>query len=158
MGSTSMRGQLAWTWARFEGLSLDDLYDALALRAQVFGVEQACAYLDPDGLDRQAWHLLARERGGRLVAYLRVVDPDAKYDVPSIGRVVVDPSRRGTGLGGTLMTEGLARCDAAWPGRANRISAQSHLQVFYAAQGYEARGQPYLEDDIPHIEMERPGS
>ena len=34
---------LHWTWRRFDALSLDDLYDALALRSRVFSVEQACA-------------------------------------------------------------------------------------------------------------------
>ena len=52
--------------------------------------------------------------------------------------------------------EGLARCAQAWPGRAVRISAQAHLQGFYAALGFVPVGAPYLEDDIPHIEMLRP--
>jgi ElaA protein len=34
------------------------VYDFLALRAEIFVVEQACAYLDPDGHDPEAWHLL----------------------------------------------------------------------------------------------------
>jgi ElaA protein len=46
-----------WTWSRFGGLGVDNLYDALALRCRVFVLEQG-PYLDPDGLDRQAWHLL----------------------------------------------------------------------------------------------------
>jgi ElaA protein len=54
------------------------------------------------------------------------------------------------------MAEGLARCAKAWPGRAVRISAQAHLQGFYAALGFVPVGAPYLEDDIPHIEMLRP--
>ena len=56
--------RLAWTWKRFEALSLDELYDALALRCRVFILEQG-AYLDPDGLDRVSWHLLGarRDRG-----------------------------------------------------------------------------------------------
>jgi hypothetical protein len=52
----------------------DDLYDALALRCRVFVLEQG-PYLDPDGLDRVAWHLLGRDASGALHAYLRVVDP-----------------------------------------------------------------------------------
>ena len=78
---------MRWTWARFVELSLDDLYDALALRCRVFVLEQG-PYLDPDGLDRQAWHLLGRDEAGALQVYLRVVDPGAKYAEPAIGRVV----------------------------------------------------------------------
>ena len=97
-----------WTWARFAGLSLDDLYDALALRCRVFILEQG-PYLDPDGLDREAWHLLGRDAAGTLQAYLRVVDPGAKFAEPSMGRVITAPEVRGSGAGRTLVAEGLAR-------------------------------------------------
>ena len=146
-----------WQWLRFEQLSLDDLYDALALRSRIFVVEQRCPYQDADGLDRDAWHLLGRDDDtGELVAYVRVVDPGRKFEVPSIGRVVVAESERGTGLGHLLMEEALRRTDAQWPGAANRIGAQAHLQGYYGRHGYVPVGEPYLEDDIPHIDMERP--
>lgn len=146
---------LRWQWLRFSGLGLDDLYDLLALRAQVFVVEQRCAYLDPDGLDRGAWHLLGRDPAGVLQAALRVVDPGLKFAEPSIGRVVTAPAVRGRGAGRALMVEGLARCDAAWPGQGVRISAQSHLARFYGTLGFDAVGEPCLEDGIPHVEMLR---
>ncbi len=146
---------LAWTWQRFGGLALDDLYDALALRCRVFVLEQG-PYLDPDGLDRHAWHLLGREAGGTLVAYLRAVDPGLKYREPSLGRVIVAPECRGQGLSRALLAEALHRCDAEWPGQANRISAQAHLQPLYRGFGFQAVGEPYDEDGIPHIEMLRP--
>jgi len=146
---------LTWQWSRFPGLSGDDVYDMLALRSLIFVVEQDCVYLDADGLDRQSWHLLGRDGGGALLACLRVVDPGLKYDVPSIGRVVVAPSQRGAGLGHVLIAEALRRCDVAWPGRANHISAQAHLQGFYGRHGYAAVGDTYLEDGIVHIDMER---
>lgn len=146
---------LTWQWTRFAGLSGDDVYDMLALRSRIFVVEQDCVYLDPDGLDRQSWHLLGRDAGGRLLACARVCDPGVKYAAPSIGRVVVDLSRRGTGLGHVLIAEALRRCDAAYPGQHNRIGAQAHLQGFYGGHGYVPVGETYLEDDIVHIDMER---
>lgn len=146
---------LLWQWLRFGELGLDDLYDLLTLRAQVFVVEQRCPYLDPDGLDRVAWHLLGRDAAGVLQAGLRVVDPGMKYAEPSIGRVVTAPALRGRGIGRALMGQGLARCDAVWRGQGIRISAQSHLVRFYGTLGFEAVGEPYLEDDIPHVEMFR---
>ena len=56
---------LHWTWSRFAGLGVDNLYDALALRCRVFVLEQG-PYLDPDGLDRHSWHLLGRDALGVL--------------------------------------------------------------------------------------------
>ena len=141
-------------WSRFAELGVDNLYDALALRCRVFILEQG-PYLDPDGLDRQAWHLLHRDEGGELAAYLRVVDPGFKYAEPSIGRVIVAPEARGAGAGHALMVEGLSRCQTVWPGQGVRISAQSHLERFYAAHGFERVGADYLEDDIPHLEMQK---
>ena len=145
-----------WHWSRFQALGLDDLYDALALRSAVFSVEQACAYLDPDGIDRSSSHLLGRDGAGVLHGYMRVVDPGVKYAEPSIGRVVTSPALRGTGLGRKLFAEGLSRCTAAWPGQGIRISAQAHLDRFYASFGFEPVGAIYLEDNIPHLEMLRP--
>jgi ElaA protein len=146
---------MRWSWLRFADLGVDDLYDALALRSQVFVVEQRCAYLDPDGVDRGSWHLLGRDAAGRLVAYVRVVDAGLKFDEPSIGRVVTAPEARGSGLGRMLMAEALRRCEGAWPGRAIRIGAQAHLERFYGDFGFAAVGEPYQEDDIPHLQMLR---
>jgi ElaA protein len=141
-----------WTWTRFEQLGVQGLYDILALRCRVFVLEQG-PYLDPDGLDMHCWHLEGRDDAGVLQAYLRAVDSGVKYDEPSIGRVITAPEVRGTGLGRTLMREGLARCAAQWPQQPVRISAQARLRAFYIGLGFEPVGDEYLEDDIPHLEM-----
>lgn len=143
-----------WSWLRFPELGVDNLYDALALRERVFVLEQG-PYLDADGADRLSWHLLGRDGEGVLQSYLRVVDPGVKFDEPAIGRVLTAPEVRGRGLGKALVAEGVARCAAAWPGRGIRISAQAHLERFYAAFGFERVGEVYLEDNIPHLQMWR---
>jgi len=143
-----------WSWTRFEDLGVQALYDILALRCRVFVLEQG-AFLDPDGADPHSWHLQGRDEAGVLQAYLRGVDPGIKYTEPSIGRVLTSPETRGTGLGRALMQEGLARCTAQWPGQALRISAQARLRAFYAGLGFEAVGDEYIEDDIPHVQMLR---
>jgi ElaA protein len=148
---------LIWTWSRFADLGVDNLYDVLALRCRVFVLEQG-PYLDPDGIDRLAWHLLGRDDAGELQAYLRVVDPGVKYAEPSIGRVITAAAVRGTGLGRRLVAEGVARCTAAWPGQGIRISAQAHLERFYGGLGFVRVGDPYPEDNIPHLEMLMPGA
>lgn len=146
---------MKWGWSRFADLGVEHLYDALALRCRVFILEQG-AYLDPDGLDRHAWHLLGRDDAGVLQAYLRVVDPGMKFAEPSIGRVITSPEVRGSGVGRVLVAEGVRRTLETWPGQAIRISAQAHLARFYGAYGFATVGEPYLEDEIPHVEMVRP--
>lgn len=143
-----------WSWRRFAELGVDNLYDALQLRCRVFVLEQG-PYLDPDGVDRQSWHLLGRDADGALMSYLRVVDPGVKYEEPSIGRVITAPEVRGNGSGRVLMAEGIGGCERHWPGRALRISAQAHLERFYNAFGFVRVGDNYIEDTIPHVEMLR---
>lgn len=151
---------LVWTWTRFDALSGDDVYAMLALRGAVFVVEQACAFLDPDGSDRRAWHLLGHTRADAgepmLAAYLRCLDPQVKYPEPSIGRVVTAPAWRGCGLGRVLMDEGIARSQHAWPGADLVINAQLRLAPFYRSLRFVAEGEAYVEDDIDHVQMRLP--
>lgn len=159
-GAAADSDALRWQWSRLPALAPLELYAALALRQQVFAVEQRCAYLDADGLDAQAWHLLgwARTGSGTLEAYLRVLDPGTRFAEPSIGRVVVAASRRGTGQGRALMARGIAGCAKLHPGRPIRIAAQQRLLRFYASLGFAVASAPFDEDGIPHVEMLLPAA
>jgi ElaA protein len=150
-----------WQFSRLPDLSANDLYAALAARQVVFAVEQQCAYLDADGLDLDAWHLLgwAGDGPGRALAgYLRILAPGARYAEPAIGRVLTTPAFRGTGLGRVLMEEGLARAARLFPGAPIRIAAQQRLEAFYASLGFRTVSAPFDEDGIPHVEMLHPGA
>lgn len=152
--------ELHWKLLRFDALAPSDLYDLLRLRAEVFVVEQACAYLDPDGkdCDPQVWHLLGRDAQGRLLAYLRLLPPGLSYDEASLGRVVTSPSARGSGLGHRLMEQALPQLARLWPGSDIQIGAQAHLADFYRRHGFEVCSDGYLEDGIPHVHMRRAAS
>ena len=151
-----------WQWKSFSELTLDELYSLLALRQEVFVVEQRSIYQDVDGLDPASAHLLGFEDadgGPFLAAYLRVLPPDVKFPgASSVGRVVTSPRARGRGLGREIVARGLARLDAEFPGTPIRISAQHYLQRFYEGFGFHAEGDVYDEDGIPHLEMVRPAA
>ena len=137
-------------------LAAGEIYAALAARQQVFAVEQHCAFLDADGHDAHAWHLLGwvdAPGEPRLATYLRVLDPGRKFAEPSIGRVLTLSAWRGTGLGRVVMAEGIARSALVWPARAIRIAAQERLEPFYASLGFRTTSAPYEEDGIPHVDM-----
>lgn len=137
----------------FEELSGKALYDVLQLRALVFVVEQNCPYQDLDGLDQLSMHHLVYE-DAILVAYTRTIPIGAKYiDAIAISRVVVHPNYRTQGLGLRIMSETLAYLNTAFPSTIVRLSAQFHLQKFYASFGFEVCSDMYLEDEIPHVEM-----
>ena len=125
----------------------------MQLRQEVFVIEQDCPYLDADGLDPQAMHLLGWSQEGELVAYLRVFSPGLVKEDWVIGRVVVSPRRRREGLGKAIMLEAHRQLK----GREGSIflSGQSYLQKFYEDLGYQVCGEGYLEDGIPHLPMRR---
>ncbi|MEL6605524.1 MAG: GNAT family N-acetyltransferase [Cyanobacteria bacterium J06614_10] len=142
-----------WMWKAFPALSVDELYEILRLRQQIFILEQQCLYLDIDSLDADAWHLLAMNEAGELVGYLRGIAPEKKYAEPSIGRVLIRRDERGKGMGQQLMEKGIGYVRSQFSSQSIRLSAQLHLQAFYEGLGFLPVGESYLEDDIPHIEM-----
>ncbi len=149
---------LQWQWKRFPELTVEELYRVLALRQQVFVVEQKSIYLDADGYDSGSHHLLGIQPGGQeplLAAYLRVLPPGLKYPEASLGRVVTSPSARRFGYGKTLLEKGLAFIEANYPGVPIRIGAQHYLQRFYEGFGFRQSSDVYDEDGIPHIDMLR---
>jgi ElaA protein len=154
-----MHPSIDWQWSRFADLVPGALYALLAARAEVFVVEQRCAYLDADGIDRHAWHLLgwAGSGGQRpLAAYLRLIEPGRKFAEPSLGRVLTTSAFRGRGIGRVLMREGLRQAAVLYAGCAVRISAQRYLERFYADFGFRIVSDPYDEDGIEHVDMLRP--
>ena len=146
---------LHWHEAVFNDLSVTDLYRILAARVDVFVVEQDCPYPELDGLDQCAQHLWASDETGRVAAYARITAPGTRFAEPSIGRVLTALHYRGTGLGRDLMGRAIRLGQARYPGAALRISAQQHLERFYAGFGFVFVHGPYPEDGIPHIEMLR---
>ena len=145
-----------WTCKPFANLTLTQLYAALRLRSQVFVVEQNCPYLDLDGLDEAAFHLLGHTADGALAAYTRLLPRGVSYpDCASIGRVVVTPAQRGSGLGQALMRESIATCERLFGPGPLKIGAQQYLAKFYEGLGFAQCGAEYEEDGIPHLPMRR---
>jgi ElaA protein len=144
---------MRWHAVPFAELSVAELYELLALRQLVFVVEQKCAYLDCDGKDQLATHLLGRDESGNLVAYARLFPPGVSFVEAAIGRVITHPSVRGTGAGRALMQEAIARTRATYGDGPIRIGAQRYLEKFYGELGFEIASAPYDEDGIPHVEM-----
>lgn len=150
---------LQWRCLPFSAMSADTLYRLLRLRSEVFVVEQACVFLDLDGLDQQCLHVLGEvvQADGtvHLHASTRLVPPGAAFDEASIGRVVTAPSARGGGIGHALMAESLRLLEQLWGPQPIRIGAQAHLEAFYNRHGFVSDNKPYVEDGIPHLEMLR---
>jgi ElaA protein len=155
-----MSNNIQWQSKSFKELSLDELYDLLKLRIDVFVVEQTCFYPDLDNADRHidTIHLigydLCNNQTPKLAGYLRILPKGETYDdYISIGRVATAESHRGQGLGHQLMQQALEACNQYFPQQKIKISAQEHLERYYNQYGFIKVSPMYLEDDIPHIAM-----
>jgi predicted GNAT family N-acyltransferase len=121
------------------------------LRLRVFSDEQGVRRdAEIDGLDAEATHIVAMRRG-EVVATCRLRFPRGKC---KLERMVVERSLRQTGIGTDLLAE--AEREAVRRGAPEVVlHAQRQAEGFYAACGYEAEGDVFLEEGIPHVQMRK---
>jgi len=148
---------ITWHCLPFDSLTLMQWHDVLALRIDVFVVEQNCPYPEIDGKDPKSLHVFG-ESDGRIVAVARIVKPGISYPEVAIGRVATAMEYRSKGLGIELMDYCLQQIEVHFGNVPVRISAQSYLKQFYLNFGFAPTGKEYLEDGIPHLEMLKPAA
>jgi ElaA protein len=130
------------------------LYRLLALRVDVFVVEQACAYSELDGRDVEPQaRLVWAERDGEPISTLRLlIDPDG---TARIGRVATAVAARSGGVAARLMDRALTLAEQFAPGRDVVLDAQLRLFDWYRRFGFARDGADYEEDGIGHVPMRR---
>lgn len=136
----------------FDELTTYELYELLQLRTEVFVVEQDCVYQDLDGKDTKALHIIGK-KGEKIIAYTRCFKPGIYFEEASIGRVVVDQKHRKFMLGHEIMKASIEAIKDHYKTEKIKLSAQTYLMHFYESLGFQAVGEGYLEDGIPHIAM-----
>lgn len=140
----------------FAELTTSELYELLRLRSEVFVVEQDCVYQDIDGKDEKALHVIGSKEG-KIIAYTRLFDRGAYFEMSSIGRVVVKEDERKYGYGHDLMDFSIKAIAAEFNTTSIKIGAQTYLRKFYEGHGFIKVGEEYIEDGIPHIYMIKKG-
>lgn len=141
-----------WYLKKFEDLNVEEIYEILRLRNEVFVVEQKSIYQDCDGKDKNAYHLYLKD-DGKVVANLRVLGRGISYDEVSIGRIIVKKDYRGKGIAQEMISKAINFIEKDFKETEIRISAQSYLINFYKSFGFKETSDEYLEDGIPHVEM-----
>ncbi|WP_297433097.1 GNAT family N-acetyltransferase [uncultured Cetobacterium sp.] len=137
---------------KFEELTLEELYEILKLRSEVFVVEQNCIYNDIDGKDKTSFHVIIKENN-EITAYLRVLPPGISYENASLGRVLVAKDARGMGYAKAIVTEGINCVLRNFNTNKITIGAQEYLKDFYSEFGFKPVSEVYDEDGIPHLDM-----
>ena len=135
---------------KFSELTLEELYDILKLRVDVFVVEQNCPYEEVDGLDKDAIHLYYKDND-ELIAYLRVLDRGVENEDVAIGRVIAKKRRQG--LGSQILKEGIEAAKEIFDADSIYIEAQSYAKKFYENLGFEQISDEFLLNGISHIKM-----
>ena len=132
----------------FNELNTAELYELLKARAEIFVVEQNCAYQDLDDKDYDSLHVFYEE-GGKVIAYLRAFRKDE--ETVQIGRVLT--LKHGTGLGGKLLKEGIKQIQSIMEPKHIYIEAQCYAVGYYEREGFRVCSNEFLEDGIPHVQM-----
>ena len=147
---------LYWTYTSFDDLTTTELYKIMQLRSEVFVVEQNCVYQDVDNKDLVSFHLAAwdKDNNNKLVAYCRILPQEISFKDASIGRVLTDKNYRKNGTGKELMQRAIAATLQQYTCNYITIGAQLYLRKFYEALGFKQVSETYLEDGIPHIDMQ----
>ena len=132
----------------FSELTVNELYELLRIRSEVFVVEQDCAYQDMDGDDEASVHIWLTV-GGKTVALCRVCPAGTHMEEVSIGRVIT--TKRGKGYGSLIMQEGIKAAREHFGARRIDLEAQVYARGFYELSGFRQSSGEFILDGIPHI-------
>lgn len=143
----------------FDEMNSRELYESLRLRQDVFVLEQTCLYPDIDNRDYVCWHAMVfddakADAEPEMVGYLRILPAGQTFDTIAIGRVLVREDKRNDGIARLLMEEVLHYIKDNLGEKHIKLSGQQYLTGFYESLGFRIISEGYLEDGIPHIDME----
>jgi len=134
-------------------LDITALYDIMALREEVFTLEQRCNEKDLDGLDKNAVHIIGTLENN-IIATARILPPNIyKPDKVSLGRFAIKKTFRGQGYGDELIQNILSYIRNNYPRTPIEFSAQFYLKSFYEKYGFVTKGEVFDEGGIQHIMM-----
>ncbi len=137
---------------KFAELTLEELYDILRARQEVFFLEQGVDCEDLDGVDSSCVHMWGEE-SGELAGYLRMIPAGIVYEQPSIGRVLTREPYRRKGLSRRMMKAAIDYMKLEMGAGEIMISAQAYLTGYYSEFGFEVVSNEYLDGGIPHYKM-----
>lgn len=135
---------------RFDQLNVNELYEILKLRQDIFILEQQCLYPDIDFIDEKSLHIYYQEKE-KIIAYLRMFEKDT--NTCQLGRII--SLNRRQGFGTSLINETLQLLKQEKKYAKVYVEAQKYAIEFYEKLGFYVISDVFLDDGIEHVKMER---
>ena len=163
---------MTFTVKQFDDLTPTELYEIVKTRFEIFVLEQKIMCRDLDDVDKVALHVFCREGGsedgridagsggsgakadpgGRVTGYLRLFWQDEAAGIAKMGRVVT--LTHGRGIGGELLRKGIEVARRQMHARTITLHSQQYCIGYYEREGFVVTSDVFLEEGIPHVEME----
>ena len=138
----------------FNELNIDELYEIAKVRYEVFACEQKIfSENDFDDTDKKCYHVFLEE-DNKIIAYTRIIPKEfSPYSDISIGRVLVLPNYRRTGLANKMMCFCIDFIKNNLNENNITLSAQEYIKDLYLSCGFTPISDVYDEVGIPHLKM-----
>ena len=146
---------MIFTVKQFSELSPTELYEIIKTRFEIFVLEQKIMCCDLDDMDKVALHVFCCEEDkpdGRVTGYLRLFWQDEAAGVVKMGRVVT--LNHGRGIGGALLRKGIEVAQRKMHAHTIVLHSQQYCIGYYEREGFAVTSDVFLEEGVPHVEME----
>lgn len=134
----------------FKELTIDELYEILKSRTEVFLLEQRIICQDLDDMDKESLHCFFTD-GKRVRAYLRAFK--SGEDSVLMGRVLTLEHKKG--MGSLLMEKSMNEIKNYFKVKKICVHAQKQAEKFYEKMGFKTVSDEYLEEGVVHVTMEK---
>ena len=138
----------------FNELNINELYEIVKARYEVFACEQKIfSENDFDDVDKNCYHVFL-QKDNKVIAYSRIIPKKiSSYSDISIGRVLVVPQYRRSGLAKKMVNFCIDFIKTDLNESNITLSAQEYIKDLYLQCGFTPISDVYDEVGIPHLKM-----
>ena len=138
---------------KYNELTLDNLFDILEKRVEVFVCEQHFLCQELDYHDKECYHVMFyHNETNELIAYCRTFKDTNQIDW-LIGRVFVVKRYRKLNIGVDLMKKTIEHIHSLEPNAPVWVHSQLQAKGFYDKCHFVSFGDVFMEEGCPHIMM-----
>ena len=134
----------------FDELSLNELYEILLAREEIFTHEKGMKCKDIDREDKRALHIILEE-DGELIGYLRAIPIGA--EAVKIGRVLT--KTHGRGHGKILMAGAINEIYHKYEAKTVTVHSRYDAVAYYEKMGFRVSSDEYVENGVVHVTMDK---